>query len=262
MKTKPPVVVCLDIGNTSTGYGIGTAGKFMRSGYWPTDNLPSEIQILMSNMNRFPLLNIVVSSVVPKITDILVKMEKRQGRHGKRVKLWIVGRNLRIGIKHKYQNLARLGSDRLVNICGAIHFYKPPLLILDYGTALTCDFISKEGIFEGGLIIPGPGIAWEALCQKAALLPKLSFPIKRKQSRASHEIIGRNTRQGMEMGILQAYGALTDGLVGRFKKRFGRQLRVVATGGLAQTVASHSSAIDIVDPLLTLNSLLRIYTDN
>ena len=165
--------------------------------------------------------------------------------------VWEVGRNLNPRINHKYIN--RLGSDRLINIYGALRLYKPPFLILDFGTALTCDYVSKKGIFMGGLIVPGPEIAFEALSERAALLPKLPFP------HSCRPFLGTDTKGGMKAGILQGYGAMVDGLILRFKASYGSRLRVIATGGLAKIMRPYTSSIDRVDPLLTLKSLHLAY---
>lgn len=188
----------------------------------------------------------IIASVFPKITQKVRKIARQKlGRSH----IWEVGQNLKPQISHNYKHINKLGSDRLINIYGAGRLYKPPLLILDFGTALTCDLVSKDGVFLGGLIVPGPEIAFNALWEKTALLPKLPFP-KGKVS-----FLGTDTREGMKSGILQGYGAMTDGLVERFKAKFGKKLRVIATGGLARTLRSYAPSINTVDPLLTLKSL-------
>jgi type III pantothenate kinase len=144
----------------------------------------------------------------------------------------------------------------LVNIYGAVKIYGLPLLILDYGTALTCDYVSDKGIFLGGLIIPGPEISLQALCERAALLPLIKFPT------GTVPFLGRDTQAGMKAGILRGYGAMTDGLVERFQARYGRKFRVIATGGLAKAIAPYASRVDVLDPLLTLKSLVKVYKDH
>ena len=251
MREDELTLFCLDIGNTSTGFGVYRNGKFVKTGHARSDRFPSIMDKMIRNMSNDPTIHIIVSSVVPSPT-LKIKKWLRGDVAGKR--LFVVGGNCRVRIKHKYHNIDKLGSDRLVNAFGAMKIYGPPLLIFDYGTALTCDYISSRGAFEGGLIIPGPEIALKALSEKAALLPSIRFPKKAG-------FIGRDTRSGMEAGILQGYGALTDGLVERFGKRFGRKSRVIATGGLAALISRYSSKIDLVDPLLTLKSLVLVFKD-
>lgn len=136
---------------------------------------------------------------------------------------------------------------------GAREIYGAPVLVLDYGTALTCDYVSKRGIFEGGLIIPGPEISLTALTERTALLPAVPFP--------SHyyRLIGCDTKSCMQAGILQGYGAMADGLIGRFRTRYGRGLKAVLTGGLARSMAPFVTQADVIDPLLILKSLGLLY---
>lgn len=104
------------------------------------------------------------------------------------------------------------------------------------------------------MIIPGPEIALQALFEKAALLPRIPFP---KEAKA---FIGRDTRSGMKAGILRGYGAMADGLIKRFRQRFGSRLRVVATGGFARAIRPYSSQIQVIDGLLTLRALVLLGT--
>lgn len=246
-KEKEIVLLCIDIGNTSISYGVFRKEKFEAVQHSPTNNFPQLIPKIANIHRLFPIDYALVSSVVPKITRIIRKSIKRN--------LLIAGDTLEVPLRHKYLSIKKLGSDRLVNAYGGMKHYGRPLLIFDFGTALTCDYVSSRGIFEGGLIIPGPEVSWKALTEKAVLLPKISFP---KPSRRL-PLIGRDTKTGMEAGILQGYAALADGLIERFRLHYKTQPRVVATGGLAKAIYPHSSRIDVLDPLLTLRALVEIF---
>ncbi len=254
---KLPPLICVDIGNTSISFGLFVKGRLGRIGRVSSNNFPLFRNKLIRFVNAYPESHLFLSSVVPYLTGKVKKMASRSG--GQRV--WVVGRNLKVKIRHKYRDISKLGSDRLVTAFGASRLYKPPLLILDYGTALTCDYLGPKGVFEGGLIIPGPELAFRALCEGTALLPSLRFPREKGTGsfRGTGKLLGRDTRSGMEAGILQGYGAMTDGLVRRFRRRFGRGFRVVATGGLATSIARYASSVDIVDPNLTLKSLVEAF---
>lgn len=243
------MLLCVDIGNTSATYAVFSGRRMRRRGYVPTSDFPYLISKLLSNRDRFPISNICISSVVPKITRKTIRIARSQ----KGIKLWIVGKNLKVSLRHNYKIINRLGSDRLVNAYGAIRLYGAPVLILDYGTALTCDFVSSQGVFMGGLIIAGPEIALRALHERTALLPAVRFPNRVRG------FIGRDTQGCMKAGILQGYGAMTDGLIERFRRRYGKRFRVIATGGFAEALTPYSTRIDIVDPLLTLKSLCELY---
>lgn len=251
-KSQGLCLLLLDVGNTSVTYGIWHGGRLGSVGCCPNSKIPRILSKFTLNASAIPNRHIVLSSVVPKMTKIIENLVRKNGRFNH---LWVAGKNIHIPLRHRYFPINKLGSDRLVNAYGCLKLYGGPLLILDYGTALTCDFISKNGTFQGGLIIPGPEVALEALCKRAALLPTLAFP---KQARRVRPLVGRNTVEGMEAGILQGYGAMTDSLVERFRNRYGR-LRVVATGGLARVIGPYTSKLDIVDPFLTLRSLVKVF---
>lgn len=133
--------------------------------------------------------------------------------------------------------------------------YGGPLIVIDMGTATTFDAISKDGDYLGGAIAPGILIAAEALEQRTAMLPRVEIE---QPQRA----IGKNTVAAMQSGIIFGYAGLIEGIVSRIKKELGGQARVIATGGLAQTIAKEVSVIDIVNADLTLQGLKLIYDMN
>jgi type III pantothenate kinase len=135
--------------------------------------------------------------------------------------------------------------------------YRLPIIVIDYGTAITVDYIDSKGIFQGGMIIPGPETAYRALGQRAALLPKkLTFPKK------ARSFIGRGTQECMESGILEGYGAMTDELIARFRKRYGKNLRVLATGGFAGVIRPYTKHVDSIDPRHSIKSLLALFREH
>jgi type III pantothenate kinase len=244
------MLVLLDIGNTAATYGIYDGGRLLSSG----SSLYNGIPIIVSKTlrsGRSKDINLIISSVVPKIT----KKYSKEFAKNKRIKLWIVGKNLPIPVKHRYKSAKKLGTDRLVNIYGALKMYKPPLLMIDYGTAITFDYVAENSVFEGGMIIPGPEISFQSLVNRAAQLPKTRLPKK------APGFIGRSTYDCMASGILQGYGAMTDGLIERFKSKYGRNLKVIATGGFAGHLKPFVSSFDILDPLHSIKSLLLLYKE-
>ncbi|MBI4115300.1 MAG: type III pantothenate kinase [Candidatus Omnitrophica bacterium] len=244
-------LLCIDIGNTSTTYGIYERSRLSRVTYIRSDNIPYIVKKYCKNDDIFPFNYILITSVVPQITS---KIRRYMSLCGCKERILVAGHELKVSIKHKYRSFNRLGTDRAVNAYGAIRLYGQPVLILDYGTAITCDYVNKNAVFEGGLIIPGPAISLKALSEQTALLPEVEFPRRIKK-----EILGRDTRSGMQLGILQGVAAMTDGLIERFRRKFGRRFKVVATGGYSSLIAPLTSRIDILDPLLTLKSLVELY---
>ncbi len=193
--------------------------------------------------------NLVISSVVPKVTQKL-----RQAIKPKPAGFWVVGENLQLPLKHKYHNIKQLGADRIVNLYGALQRYTPPFLVIDFGTAITFDYVSAEKVFEGGMIVPGPELAFKALLSKAALLPKNARLPEKTVS-----FLGTDTYSCMNSGIMNAYGAMADGLIERFKSRFGTDLRVIATGGFASHLKPYTRSFEILDPRHAVYSLYSAY---
>ena len=242
-------ILAVDIGNTAATTGFYEGGRLIDFGSMYYDDIPKYILKLSKN-GKDSHLDVVLSSVFPKMTSFL----KHKFQRTKNIKMWIVGDNLPIKIRHKYNYLSSLGCDRKVNIYGAVLMYRLPMLVIDYGTAITFDLIDSKGVFQGGMIIPGPETAYRALSQRAALLPKgLSMP------RKSKSFLGRNARECMESGILEGYGAMTDELIMRFRKRYGKNLRVLATGGFAEVIHPYTKNIDAIDPKHSIKALLALW---
>ena len=241
--------LAIDVGNTSVSYGFFKNGRLFKKWRCYFSIIPEIDRYIIESGSNTNSYKVVISSVNPKK---LVKIEKYYARRSNRNNLLIIGSDIKPRIAHKYLNLNRLGKDRLVNIYGAIRWYKKPLLIINFGTAITVDYISKGGVFEGGLIIPGVETAWNALQEKAALLPKI--PLKDYRT-----LIGRNTEACMKAGSLQGFGAMVDGLIERFKKRYGRSFTVLASGGLAKKVRPYVHYKLKVDQDHTLKSIALVY---
>lgn len=247
------MLILLDIGNTAVTYGVYRGRKLSAFGSILFDSIPYFIDKNHKSGMSVDNINIVISSVVPKNTDFLKTLISK--KNPKKFKIWIAGGNLPIPIRHRYKP-GKLGTDRAVNIYGALRLYKPPLLILDYGTAITFDYVSRSGVFEGGMILPGPEIGFQALIKRAALLPK-----KARLPRKAASFIGRDTYECMRSGILEGYGALSDGLIERFRERYGKNLKVIATGGFASVLRPYTRLMDITDPKHSIKSLFTLFTD-
>jgi len=155
-----------------------------------------------------------------------------------------------------YDNPREVGADRIVNAIAAYHKYRTGLIIVDFGTATTFDYISSEGNYEGGAIAPGILISAEALFQKASKLPRVEIFAKPKT------VIAKETMSSINSGLIYGYAGLVDGIVDRIKKQTGFDLTVVATGGLASLIQSEAKSIDYVEEFLTLEGLKILYRLN
>lgn len=238
----------LDIGNTSVTYGLYRRNQLTIFGSCLFNDIPKKIKIWSKNGAIDPFF-VVISSVVPKNTDFL----KKSLGDIPNIHLLIAGENLPVPILHKYASKNKLGIDRLVTAFGAIKIYGAPALIIDYGTAVTFDYVSAQKIFEGGMIIPGPELAFQALIARAALLPK-----KIRLPRTRKSFLGRTTKDCLTSGILEGYGAMTDALIMRFKKLDPR-VNIIATGGFSLHLKPFAPSLRRIDPRLSVKALHLLF---
>ena len=249
MHSSHNLFIVIDLGNSATTYGVYSGVKLKSSGYLQNNNIPKLIGYLHKSGALIRSRSVLISSVVP---DLTFKLTKSISRFISKNRIHRVESILKGKVLMRYSRKT-LGSDRLVNIYGAVRQYKLPILIADFGTAITFDYISKKGIFEGGLIVPGIKLSADALAEKTALLPKL------KEIKSVHKLVGRNTKDAMYSGLLNGFGALSDGLIERFRKQYDSKLKVLATGGFAMKIAPYVKRFDYIDPLHTIRSLALIY---
>jgi type III pantothenate kinase len=148
-------------------------------------------------------------------------------------------------------NPNEVGADRLVNALAAHARYKGPLAVVDFGTATTFDVVDRNGAYVGGVIAPGINLSLEALHRAAAQLPRVA--IVRPQA-----VIGRSTVPAMQAGIYWGYVGLIEGLAKRIEGELGEPIKLIATGGLAPLFADGSTAIEHLDPDLTLDGLVLL----
>ena len=256
------MLLTIDIGNSNIVIGVFQQEKLLadwrvasdRSKTYDEYGLLMEQLFQCSNLKRSDVKDIIVSSVVPNLTDVF-KLTCERYFH---LAPLIVGNGLKTGMPIRYENPKEVGADRIVNAVAAIELYGAPLIILDFGTATTFCVVNEKGEYLGGAIAPGVGISANALIEKTAQLPKVEMVVP-------DHVIGRNTINAIQSGLLYGYCGLVDGMVHRIARELQmplKDIKVIATGGLAELMHSNSETIQKVDQLLTLQGLRILYDKN
>ena len=228
-------LLAIDIGNTNITVGLFKGSRLVKK-----RKIPSSYRSY-----SFEAANeVVISSVAPQVLKRVVANIKKQGA----VDPVIVGKDVTVPIKNLYTIKSQVGQDRLVNAFAAKSLYGAPCVIIDFGTAVTFDCVSKRGEYLGGLILPGIEMSLQGLYDRTALLPNVKL-------KASSSIIGKDTVSSIRGGILFGLGYAADGLVSRYRKILGKPLKVIATGGNAGLVKKYAESIQIVDEDITLKGL-------
>ncbi len=253
------MLFAIDVGNTHTVLGVFEDDRLLDN--WrirtETEKTIDEYGILVKDLFMFSdikledIHGIGISCVVPPITNILEGMALKFFG----LKPLVVGPGIKTGMPIYYDNPVEVGADRIVNAVAAYAKHGRSLIIVDFGTATTFDYISPKGEYMGGVISPGILISTEALFQQASKLPRVEL-IKPKG------IIGKNTVNSIQAGIIHGYVGLVDGIVRRMKRETKTNPKVIATGGLADLIAPESEFIEEIDHFLTLDGLRIIYQRN
>ncbi|RLC27604.1 MAG: type III pantothenate kinase [Deltaproteobacteria bacterium] len=254
------MLFCIDIGNTNIVLGLAEEDRILCHWRIRTEReiTPDELGILVSNLFQpagmafGDVTDIIISCVVPPLLNSVEEFCRRYFE----MRPMVVGPGLKTGMPIQYDNPREVGADRIVNSVGAYEKYRSALVVVDFGTATTFDYISREGAYIGGAISPGVLISCEALFQKASKLPRVEIFSKPKT------VIARDTISSMNVGIIYGYAGLVDGIVNRMKRESGEDPVVVATGGLAPVICDVSETIDHVEKFLTLHGLISIFKRN
>lgn len=253
------MLLAIDIGNTNITLGLYTGEELGPRWRLATNHerMPDEYGLQLHGMLSYvgysakDLTGICLASVVPPLTGIIVEA----CRTYMGLDPLVVDAGVKTGVRIRYEDPRAVGADRIVDAAAVQRLYGTPACVVDFGTATTFDAISHEGDYLGGAIAPGIGIAAEALFKRTAKLPRVDL-------QRPPAAIGRNTVHAMQSGMLFGYVALVEGMVARFRMELGPQMKVIATGGLAQLIANETSVIDVIAPWLTLDGLQIIWTLN
>ncbi|MDL1870812.1 type III pantothenate kinase [Deltaproteobacteria bacterium PRO3] len=260
------MLLAIDVGNTNMvigvyGNGPKAGGKPRLLHHWrmetKKERTADEFGIFFKELFQFAGLQldqvdaIIISNVVPPLEFNLDRMCERYFK----LKPLFVSPRMKMPIKIGLSHPGEVGADRIVNGVAGVVKYGSPLIVVDFGTATTFDFINKAKVYKGGCICPGIAISNEALFQHASKLPRVEI---RKPSR----IIGSNTVESIQAGIFYGYVGMVDEIVRRMQKEAKTKCKVVATGGFIGLISKASRTISAFDPYLTLEGLRLLHEFN
>jgi len=253
------MLLVIDAGNTHTVIGLYENGglrahwRLFTSHYRTKDELGILLSALLQQEGALAseVNACCISSVAPPLDTALLALS----REAFGVEPIVVGPGVKTGLVIQVDNPKEVGADRIVNAVGARTQYDGPLIIVDFGTAMTFDVVSAHGEYQGGCIVPGIQIAADALFERCAKLPRVDIS-------APPSVIGKDTISHIQVGLTYGYAELVDGLLRRMAEEMGTTPTVVAAGGYADLIADIAQRIDHVDPLLTVKGLKNIYERN
>lgn len=261
------MLLTIDVGNTHTVLGLFDGEEIVEHWRISTDprRTADETAVMLQGlMAMHPLLGdelgdgidgISICSTVPSVLHELREVTRRY--YGD-VPAVLVEPGVKTGVPILMDNPKEVGADRIINALAAVHLYGGPRIVVDFGTATTFDAISGRGEYVGGAIAPGIEISVDALGVRGAQLRKIELARPRS-------VIGKNTVEAMQSGILYGFAGQVDGVTERMARELADDpddVTVIATGGLAPLVLGESAVIDAHEPWLTLIGLRLVYERN
>jgi type III pantothenate kinase len=253
------MLLTIDIGNTNLTLGLYEGEQLGAHWRLATDNnrMPDEYGLqflgLLQNAGKTlkDIHGISLASVVPPLTGRVIQACREYLKQ----EPLVVDAGIKTGIKIRYEDPKAVGADRVCDAVAVLKFYGGPACVVDFGTATTFNAITKEGEYLGGAITAGVNLAAESLYTRAAKLPRID--LQRPPS-----VIGRNTIHAMQSGLLFGYVSMVEGMVARFRSELGSDMKVIATGGMAEIIAKETQVVNFIAPWLTLDGLRIIWEFN
>jgi type III pantothenate kinase len=242
------MLLAIDIGNSTTKFGAFDREKLTKRFTIPTsrNQTESDINDLIEGELNFAVDAVIISSVVPEANDAFQKFFE------KRFNLKPVFVRHDFNLKILYNPPENLGIDRAVAAFAARELYGKPVIVCDFGTATTIDFVNRNGEFAGGIITPGIKTLADSLFQKTSQLPRIEIEKPEK-------VIGDTTTSAIQSGVYFGYIGLVKEILQRMLEETAETPKIVATGGFASIIAENVKMIEIVDENLMLEGLRLIF---
>ena len=254
------MILAIDIGNTHISFGgVCEDGSVTEMLQIATDHTETRYgyavklkQVLeLAGIDPAGFTGAALSSVVPPVTESLkLAVERTLGK-----KPMIVGPGIKTGMNVRIDDPSTVAADLIVSSVAAMTYYGSPVIVVDMGTATTMVVIDKDGCYKGGAIVPGLKLSYASLASGTSLLPDISIIPPKK-------VVATNTVDCMRSGAVYGTAALLDGMIDRMEQELGYECRVVATGGLAQSIVGHCRRDIIYDGDLILKGLWTLYQKN
>lgn len=253
------MILTIDIGNSNIVIGgvegeeITFEARLRTESTKTSDQYCVDLKILLDvyGIDKNDIEGAIIASVVPQVLNSMqTAIKKLTGKNS-----LIVGPGLKTGLNIKIENPSQTGADLVVGCVAALREHKPPMIVVDMGTATTMVVLDETGALIGGCICPGVKISLDALTERTALLPGLQLDQPKKA-------IGRNTVDCMRSGIMMGNAAMLDGMVERMEAELGRKCSVVATGGIAKFIVPMCKTRVIYDKDLLVKGLAALYREN
>ena len=253
------MILAIDIGNTNIVFGGVEGEKICFEARIHTDRLKTSDQYCIDLKMILEVYGIevdsmegcIISSVVPQVLNSMqTAVRKLTGK-----KALVVGPGLKTGLNILLDNPVQMGADLVVSDVAALREHKPPLIVIDMGTATTMSVIDKNGAHIGGCVCPGVKISMDALTGGTSLLPGIRLDQPKKA-------IGRNTADCMRSGIMMGNACMIDGMISRFEEELGSKCTVIATGGIAKFIVPLCRTPILYDKDLIIKGLAILYREN
>ncbi len=249
------MLLCIDVGNSNITIGVFDQDDLICTYRMNTkvrrtsDEYGFMLHYFLENakIKTEQIEGVIVSSVVPKVMhSFRTGIVKFIG-----IEPLVIGPGVKSGVSVQLENPRSVGADRIADVAGAIQEYGTPLLVVDFGTATTYDYVDADGVFKAGAIGVGIESGANALWGQTAQLPEVE--IKKPRS-----VMGRNTQTAMQAGIFYQFLGGFEKTVEAFRKECG-DFKVIATGGLGRVICQHTDYIDVYDPNLIFKGLKTVY---